>query len=237
MEPPVASECPAQSSSSSLALRPGGSHRRAGRAWLGACLLVALPGVGAAQTGAPDSTVYRVDSTSRLEVRTGKSGLFGFAGHSHVIRARAPSGVIVYVPTDPTRSRVSLAVAAESLEVLTPPDTAERRKVTEAMRHDVLDTEQYPQISLVSRTLTPTADGFRVAAALTLRGTTREIPIDVKVGFHSDSLSATCTFSVKQSDFGIKPYRGGPAGTVKVADRVVFDIALVGVKEVGRPAR
>jgi len=233
----VGSECPVRSSSSSRARRPGGAHRLVAGAWLGAGLLVALPAAGAAQTGAADSMVYRVDSTSRLEVRTGKSGLFGFAGHNHVIRARAPSGVIVYVPADPSRSRVSVAVAAESLEVLTPPDTAERRKVTEAMRQDVLDTEQYPQISLVSRTLTPTADGFHLAAALTLKGTTREIPIDVKVGFHSDSLSATCTFSVKQSDFGIKPYRGGPAGTVKVADRVVFDIALVGVKEVGRQAR
>jgi len=233
----VGSECPVRSSSSSRARRPGGSHRLVAGAWLGAGLLVALPATGAAQTGAADSMVYRVDSTSRLEVRTGKSGLFGFAGHNHVIRARAPSGVIVYVPADPSRSRVSVAVAAESLEVLTPPDTAERRKVTEAMRQDVLDTEQHPQISLVSRTLTPTADGFHLSAALTLKGTTREIPIDVKVGFHSDSLSATCTFSVKQSDFGIKPYRGGPAGTVKVADRVVFDIALVGVKEVGRQAR
>jgi len=233
----VGSECPARSWSSRLPHRGGGSRRLVSGPWLAASLLVALPGSGAAQTAVADSVVYRVDSSSRLEVRTGKAGLFGFAGHNHLIRARAPRGVVVYLPADPPRSRVSVTVAAESLEVVTPPDTAERRKVTEAMRHDVLDTERYPEISLVSRTLTPTADGFHLTAALTLKGTTREIPVDVKVAFHADSLSATCTFSVKQSDFGITPYRGGPAGTVKVADRVVFDIALVGVKEGARPAR
>jgi polyisoprenoid-binding protein YceI len=237
MEPPVGSEWRARSSYSRPPSRRGASRWLVSGSWLAACLLVGLPEAGAAQTGVPDSIAYRVDRASRLEVRTGKAGLFGFAGHNHRIRAQALSGVVVYVPAEPSRSRVSVTVAAESLEVLTPPDTAERRKVAEAMRREVLETERYPEISLVSRTLTPTADGFHLVAALTLKGTTREIPIDVKVGFHSDSLSATCTFSVKQSDFGISPYRGGPAGTVKVADRVVFDIALVGVKEEGHPAR
>jgi len=35
---------------------------------------------------------------------------------------------------------------------------------------------------------------------------------------------------VKQTDFGIKPYRGGPSGVVKVADRVTFDFEAVGVR-------
>jgi hypothetical protein len=45
-----------------------------------------------------DSVVYRLVPSSRLEVKTGKAGLFGFAGHSHVIRARAFSGHVVYYP-------------------------------------------------------------------------------------------------------------------------------------------
>jgi polyisoprenoid-binding protein YceI len=204
---------------------------------LAACLATAVPVPGRAQAGAPDSVVYRVDSSSRFEVRTGKAGLFGFAGHSHRIRARSFTGVVVYVPGDPTRSRVSIVVAAESLEVLTPPDTAEIRKVTETMRRDVLDADHYPQIRFASRTIAPTAEGFHAVADLTLRGTTRDVPIDVKVELRSDSVLAGCTFSVKQSDFGISPYRGGPGGTVRVADRVTFDIALVGVKEAGSTAR
>jgi len=36
---------------------------------------------------------------------------------------------------------------------------------------------------------------------------------------------------VKQTDFGIRPYRGGPGGTVRVADKVTFDISAVAVRQ------
>jgi len=35
---------------------------------------------------------------------------------------------------------------------------------------------------------------------------------------------------VKQTDYGIRPYRGGPAGTVRVADRVTFSFEAVGIR-------
>lgn len=53
-------------------------------------ILSFLPGLAREARAAqaqPDSTVYQVDPSSRLVVKTGKAGLFGFAGHSHVIRA------------------------------------------------------------------------------------------------------------------------------------------------------
>jgi len=56
------------------------------------------------------------------------------------------------------------------------------------------------------------------------------MPIDVDVRIGLDTLEAASTFAVKQTDFGIKPYRGGPGGTVKVADRVTFDIRVVAVR-------
>src|SRR2546422_5214423 len=54
-------------------------------------LLVSLGIVppAAAQSAHGDSVVYDLAPTSRLEVRTGKAGLFGFAGHEHLIRARS----------------------------------------------------------------------------------------------------------------------------------------------------
>jgi polyisoprenoid-binding protein YceI len=194
----------------------------------------AKPGVG--QHGTPDqfegvdSVVYRLLPSSRLEVKTGKAGLFGFAGHSHRIRARTFAGHVVYYPKAPPSSHLEITVVADSLQVLTPPDTAEIRKVTETMRAEVLHVDQYHEIRLVSRRVTPSANGFRLAGALTLVGQTREVPIDVAVQLGVDTLRVTGTFSVKQTDFGIKPYSGGPAGTVKVADRVTFDIDAIAVQ-------
>jgi polyisoprenoid-binding protein YceI len=176
-----------------------------------------------------DSVVYRLLPGSRLEVKTGKAGLFGFAGHSHTIRARAFSGTVVYYPHASARSHLQITVPTDSLEVLTPPDTAEIRKVTAAMRTDVLHTDRYHEIRLVTKELAPTADGFHMIGALTLVGQTREVPIDVGVEVGADTLHAKATFAIKQTDFGIKPYSGGPAGTVKVADRVTFTIDALAV--------
>ena len=177
-----------------------------------------------------DSVAYWLAPGSRLQVRTGKAGLFGFAGHSHVVEARAFHGAVVYYPRNPSSSHLEITVAADSLEVLTPPDTAEIRKVTAAMRSDVLRTGEYHEITLVSRQVTPSDNGFHVVGALTLVGQTREIPIDVAVEIGVDTLEATSTFSVKQTDFGIKPFSGGPGGTVKVADRVTFEIRAVAIR-------
>ncbi len=184
-----------------------------------------------------DSVVYRLAPNSRLEVKTGKAGLFGFAGHSHSIRARAFTGQVVYYPRMADSSHLEITVAVNSLEVLTPPDTAEIRKVTQTMRAEVLHTDQYPQIRLVSRTVNRTSDGFRVIGGLTLAGQTHDVPIDVHVELGSDTLRAKTAFAVKQSDFGIKPYSGGPAGTVKVADKVKFDIEVIAIRAVPNAIR
>ena len=198
--------------------------------WLG---LVLLPALGSAQSGTPDSVIYVLSAASRFEVKTGKAGLLGFAGHAHVIRARAVSGRIVYHPAVPSSSRVTIIVPADSLEVLTPPDTAEIRKVTEAMRTEVLHVDQYREISFVSDSVTPMEEGggFRVHGKLTLAAQTRDLAVDVRVEVGGDTLRAAGGFSVKQTDFGIKPYRGGPAGTVRVADRVTLDFEAVGVAQ------
>lgn len=179
---------------------------------------------------ARDSVVYRLARSSRLQVKTGKAGLFGFAGHTHVIEARGFTGEVVYYPGRPSSSHLDITVSTERLEVLTPPDTAEIRKVTESMRTRVLRTEEYPEIRLVSRQVVPSPDGFHIIGALTLVGQTRELPIDVVARIGLDTLEAASTFSIKQTDFGITPFSGGPGGAVKVADRVTFDIRAVAVR-------
>src|SRR4029077_16510439 len=178
-----------------------------------------------AQGAETDSVVYVLSAASRFEVKTGKAGLFGFAGHAHVIRARGVTGRVVYHPNAPAESRVEIVVPADSLEVVTPPDTAEIRKVTEAMRTEVLHTDQYPEMLFASRTLTAAEGGFRLTAALTMAGHTRPVSIDLRVTIVRDTIRATPSFDVNQTDFGIRPFRGGPGGTVRVADKVTFTIA------------
>ncbi|HEY6158007.1 MAG TPA: YceI family protein [Gemmatimonadales bacterium] len=188
------------------------------------------PARATAQAAGRDSLVYILTPASRFEVKTGKAGLLGFAGHAHLVRARASSGQIVYYPSSPADSRVEVVVPVDSLEVLTPPDTAEIRKVTETMRRDVLHPEQYPLIVFASTSVTPAGDGLEVRGQLTLVGQTRAVAVVMRVEATGDTLRANGRFSVKQSEFGITPYRGGPAGTVRVADRVEFTVAAVAIR-------
>jgi polyisoprenoid-binding protein YceI len=177
-----------------------------------------------------DSVVYRLVSDSRFEVKTSKAGLFGFAGHDHVVRARAFDGVVVYFPSDPSSSHLALTVPTDSLEVLTPPDTAEIRQVTETMRTQVLHVADYPEIRFTA-TGGPTSDkGMRLQGELTLVGHTRPVQVDAVIQIGADTLRASGSFSVKQTDYGIKPYSGGPAGTVKVGDRVTFEFDAIAVR-------
>ncbi len=189
-----------------------------------------VPRLGPAQAIARDSVVYELAPSSRFVVRTGKAGLFGFAGHEHLIQARQFSGRVVYYPHQPQGSHLAVSIATVGLEVLTPPDTEEIRKVTAAMRADVLDVAQYPEITLTSQAVELAGDTLRIQAALTLKGQTRTVPLTVRVRIEPDTLHATTTFSVRQSDYGIRSYRGGPGGTVRVADAVTFDIDAVALR-------
>jgi polyisoprenoid-binding protein YceI len=201
-------------------------------------LLPLLVGEARAVQGPADSVVYHLDPSSRLVVKTGKAGLLGFAGHTHVIRARAVSGELVYHRGKPA-SYLRLEVPTDSLEVLTPPDTAEIRKVTEAMRTEVLHVERYPHMTFAADAIGARNGKVDMQLAVTMEGTTRTVPVTADVTIGPDTLRAAGTFAVKQTDFGIRPFRGGPAGTVKVADRVTFCFDLVAVSgplPAGRPA-
>ena len=57
-----------------------------------------------------DVVVYELSPTSQFEVKTGKAGLLGFAGHEHLIRARAFQGRVEYHPDTPGDSRVEIVV-------------------------------------------------------------------------------------------------------------------------------
>ena len=65
---------------------------------------------------------------------------------------------------------------------------------------------------------------------VTMEGKTRVIPVTANVRIGRDTIRAGGSFVVKQTDFGIEPFRGGPGGTVKVADKVTLCFDLVATR-------
>jgi polyisoprenoid-binding protein YceI len=193
------------------------------------CVIAALAAALGLLQQLPDSIVYVVSPESHLVAHVGRSGVLSFLGHDHLIEARAVSGRVVYRPATPAASHTEITVRVDGLAVLTPPDSAERRQVTEVMRTQVLAAGRYPELTFRSRDVATIVGGFRVRGALTIAGVSREVAVDVAATVLPDTLRVTGTFPVKQTSFGITPVRAG-AGAVRVADGVTIDLAVVAVR-------
>src|SRR5207247_10225122 len=90
-------------------------HMPAGRIALLATL-AAFPAPAVGQAAAGDSVVYRLSPASRLDGKTGKAGLFGFAGHEHLIRARGFSGRGEEFPAAPAMPRIQTTAPDDHME-------------------------------------------------------------------------------------------------------------------------
>jgi polyisoprenoid-binding protein YceI len=168
---------------------------------------------------------------SRATIDVGKAGAFSFAGHTHEVEAPLTSGVIRLDPDAPSKSDVRLEFNAAAMRVTGKGESADDvPKVQQAMLSDmVLDVKKYPSIvfestSVTARGAAPSLD-LTVAGKLTIRGTTKAVTAPVAVKIDGATLTATGRFSIKQTDFGIKPISIG--GVVKVKDdlTITFTVA------------
>ena len=198
-----------------------------------AATLALLATMSSSHPGAASNT-YQIDpAKSRLTIAVGKSGAFSFlAGHKHEVSGPIESGSIDVDPANLSGSRVSLAIATSSLKVSgedEPPE--DRPKVQKAMESEqVLGVAQYPHITFEStgvtggRPGTPTLDVV-VAGRLTIRDVTRPVSVPVHLQLSDQSLKANGRFSVRQTEFGIKPISVGGAVAVKDRLDIAFSVA------------
>jgi polyisoprenoid-binding protein YceI len=101
------------------------------------------------------------------------------------------------------------------------------------MREQVLEIAKYPAIVFVSSNISVNrlAEGryrARVIGDLTLHGATQKnLWITSEVTFSGESFRAKGDFSLKQTDFGIKPFSAA-GGTIKLKNELKFsfDIAV-----------
>ena len=187
----------------------------------------------AAGPSAAEGRRYVLDAArSSLTVRTGRAGLFGFAGHEHLVLATRIRGEVEADPTSLASSSVSVTVDAASLVVQADGEGDDVPKVQARMvGPDLLDVGRFPEIAFRSRTVTGTAAGASfdlvVSGDLTLHGATKPCIFRVKVELSGDTLTATGKGVLRQTTFGLVPVSVG--GVVKVKDEVALDYKFVGI--------
>jgi polyisoprenoid-binding protein YceI len=160
---------------------------------------------------------------STLTVKVTKTGLFSAFAHNHEIAAPITAGTV----REGDNASVTFRVNARGMKVLDPDASASTRVEVEKnmLSTQVLDTQQYPEITFESTRVQSDKTGvYVVSGNLTLHGQSHPVQVNVKQAGTSKYEGSA---KLKQTTFGIQPISIG-GGAVKVKDEVeiVFTIAL-----------
>ena len=193
-----------------------------------------------AATATPPKTeavTYRLTSAeSTFTVQAFAEGLFSAFGHDPVIQIREFDGEVHFVPGTYENGSLKLTVNPNSLAVSNDVKEKDRLEIERTMREEVLETAKYGEIVFTSNNLSVSKMGqercrVRVIGDLTLHGATQKnIWISAEATVSADNLRAQGEFSLKQTEFGIKPYSAA-GGTIKLKNELKFRFDIVGRKE------
>jgi polyisoprenoid-binding protein YceI len=168
---------------------------------------------------------------STFTVRAFAMGLLSAFAHSPTISIPDFEGEVLLDPDATERSSVSLVVHAGSLTVTGDVNDKDRQEINSKMHREVLESDSLPDISYQSSSMTASKTGqgqYLVAlnGELTLHGVTRTQPVSARVWLNGDMLRAAGDFSVRQSDYEIRPVSAA-GGTIKLKDelKLSFDIS------------
>ena len=165
---------------------------------------------------------YRLGpDNATLRVKTGRHGAAAKAGHDLVIEVTSWEATLT-VADDPASSSVELSADPTSLHVLKgegglqelgDDDKADIRKTIDK---DVLKKKD---IAFSSSNVAASDDGLSVTGDLTMGGKSKPVSFTLA----GDGGSITGSATVKQKDWGIKPYQA-LFGALKVNDEVTVEV-------------
>lgn len=168
----------------------------------------------------PPGTYELGPDDAQLMVHTRKAGAASKAGHNLLIDVRSWSATIE-AGDDPAATSLRLSADSGSLHVregkggIQALGEEEKASIRQSIAEDVL---KGGTIEFHSTKVEPSADGgpLAVQGELDLLGTKRPLTFELNT---TDDGRLTGTATVKQTDFGIKPY-SALFGTLKVVDEV-----------------
>ncbi len=161
-------------------------------------------------------------SDGELLIRTGVTGRAARMGHRLTIAMTRWRATVQWDGDEP--AAVQLTVEVESFDVrrgeggvkgLTGPEKALVK--SNAMKS--LDAGRYPEVNFASEAVEKTDAGYRLTGTLQIRGTSRDHEIDLRTEDLGESWRMSAESTVRQSDYGVKPYSLF-MGSLRVADDV-----------------
>jgi len=195
-------------------------------------LLAALLLAAGAGAQSKSRTYTIAPGESSFWVSVEKAGLLSGLAHDHEIGVKSFTGRVVVPEAGAGGGSLELDVNAQSLTVLDKkPSEEDKKKIYSSMHNEVLESAKFQKITFKSASVSDVKPaggdsyGFTLNGDLTLHGVTKRIAVPVTASITPQQLRATGKYTLRQTDFGIKPYSAA-GGTVKVKNEVVvhFDI-------------
>jgi polyisoprenoid-binding protein YceI len=206
------------------------------RCWIGLLTLSACLGVGVRATparAAEPAAAYEVDvEASRIYVKVGTTTRLG---HAHGVEGKLKSGKLTFggegeLVFDMASFTADTADARKRLGLEDKKVTeTEAKTVTETMRGErVLDVDKYPTATFQIASVTPLdkqpagrPGDYELEGRFTLHGVERKLHLKAKLEATDKpgALRLTGTFTVRQTDHGIKPV-SAVGGLAKVVDEL-----------------
>jgi polyisoprenoid-binding protein YceI len=175
---------------------------------------------------------YVIDGrSSQFTVRAFATGLLSAMGHNPTIGIRDFSGEMKFNPDKPEASLLKLIVKSSSLSVQDDISAKDLREMERLMNQEVLETAKFPEIlydadDISVTKMTDMLYSAKLNGNLTLHGTTRRQPINVRVALLGSMLRASGDFSLSQSDYDIKLVSVA-GGALKLKDEIKFSFEIV----------
>jgi polyisoprenoid-binding protein YceI len=177
-------------------------------AFCGAALVAVAPRAGTSATS------YTTElGTSRLEF-TGVQAGAEFKGVFHKFIA-----AIDFAPDALPNAHFDVQIDMNSL------DSMDKDRDGTMRGGDIFDVAHFPTAHYVTRSFSKTAAGYAAIGALTLRGVTKDVPIDFQFAATSSGAKLTGTAKLKRLDFGVG--QGDWKSTEWVGDTVNVAFSLV----------
>jgi polyisoprenoid-binding protein YceI len=186
----------------------------------------------ATQRGLAKVTFLIDPSVSRFTVQAFATGLLSAFGHNPTIGIRDYDGEIQCVPETYEKAFLRVTVRTGAMDVLDEIKSDDRRKLEQLMYQEVLDISRFPTAVYESREigiqkLSNELFLARVNGELSFHGVTQNHSFEARVTDMRAMLRISGEFSLRQSDYGIKPVSFA-AGALRLKDEIKFKFELAG---------
>jgi polyisoprenoid-binding protein YceI len=184
----------------------------------------------AAQRGLATVKFLIDPSVSRFTVQAFAAGLLSAFGHNPTIGIRDYEGEIHCVPATYEKAFVRVTVRTGTMDVLDEMKNDDRKKLEQLMYQEVLEIDRFPIVVYESKEIKlqkPSSEMLlaSVNGELSFRGVTQNHSFEARVTDMGAMLRISGEFSLRQSDYGIKPVSFA-GGALRLKDEIKFKFDL-----------